>query len=257
MAIVAVLTAAGSGTRLGCSGPKALVEIAGIPMVLRSACALAQAGVERIVITAPEDALDNFSALFPANWLGQADVPGEGPDADSALAPHCQVRVVAGSRESRQASVYRGLTALAPTGQDTVLVHDAARPLTPVAAMRRVIDAIAGGAHAVIPALPVTDTLKRVDIRLAPTTPLPHVVDTPDRASLVAVQTPQGFRGDVLMEAHEQAQHRAANESTAATDDAGLVEEMGQSVHVVLGAPESLKITTSLDLALAQLLAES
>lgn len=116
----------------------------------------------------------------------------------------------------------------------------------------RVIDAVAAGHEAVIPAIAVTDTLKqvaeRVDEGVRP------VVATPDRSMLVSVQTPQGFAWGALRRAHESAAARAASESTAATDDAGLVEAAGGRVVVVEGDPLALKVTTPLDLALAELL---
>ena len=224
----AVLTAAGSGSRLGCEVPKALVELSGRPLVWWAARGLRAGGVGAIVVTAPAASLDEFRA-------GIADIGG--------------VEVVAGSDRSRQASVALGLAAL---GQhkpgDVVLVHDAARPLTPAQVTARVIDAVRAGAGAVIPVLPVTDTLKSVDASGV-------VTGTPRRADMVAVQTPQGFRWDVLMRAHEAGASLGADEAVAATDDAGLVEAIGAVVHTVAGDERSLKVTRPLDLSLAQLLA--
>lgn len=224
----AVLTAAGSGSRLGCEVPKALVELSGRPLVWWAARGLRAGGVGTIVVTAPAASLDEFRA-------GIADIGG--------------VEVVAGSDRSRQASVALGLAAL---GQhkpgDVVLVHDAARPLTPAQVTARVIDAVRAGAGAVIPVLPVTDTLKSVDASGV-------VTGTPRRADMVAVQTPQGFRWDVLTRAHEVGASLGADEAVAATDDAGLVEAIGAVVHTVAGDERSLKVTRPLDLSLAQLLA--
>lgn len=224
----AVLTAAGSGSRLGCEVPKALVELSGRPLVWWAARGLRAGGVGTIVVTAPAASLDEFRA-------GIADIGG--------------VEVVAGSDRSRQASVALGLAAL---GQhkpgDVVLVHDAARPLTPAQVTARVIDAVRAGAGAVIPVLPVTDTLKSVDASGV-------VTGTPRRADMVAVQTPQGFRWDVLMRAHEAGASLGADEAVAATDDAGLVEAIGAVVHTVAGDERSLKVTRPLDLSLARLLA--
>ena len=224
----AVLTAAGSGSRLGCEEPKALVELSGRPLVWWAARGLRAGGVGTIVVTAPAASLDEFRA-------GIADIGG--------------VEVVAGSDRSRQASVALGLAAL---GQhkpgDGVLVHDAARPLTPAQVTARVIDAVRAGAGAVIPVLPVTDTLKSVDASGV-------VTGTPRRADMVAVQTPQGFRWNVLTRAHEAGASLGADEAVAATDDAGLVEAIGAVVHTVAGDERSLKVTRPLDLSLAQLLA--
>lgn len=224
----AVLTAAGSGSRLGCEVPKALVELSGRPLVWWAARGLRAGGVGTIVVTAPAASLDEFRA-------GIADIGG--------------VEVVAGSDRSRQASVALGLAALGQRNPgDVVLVHDAARPLTPAQVTARVIDAVRAGAGAVIPVLPVTDTLKSVDASGV-------VTGTPRRAEMVAVQTPQGFRWDVLMRAHEAGASLGADEAVAATDDAGLVEAIGAVVHTVAGDERSLKVTRPLDLSLAQLLA--
>ena len=182
-----------------------------------------------IVVTAPASCIAEFSAAI--DGLGD-------------------VLVVAGSDRSRQASVALGLAALGDRGTDTVvLVHDAARPLTPPQVTARVIDAVRAGAGAVIPVLPVTDTLKTVDASGL-------VTGTPRRADMVAVQTPQGFCWDVLTRAHEAGASLGADEAVAATDDAGLVEAIGAAVHTVAGDERSLKVTRPLDLALARLLAD-
>ena len=248
---LAVLTAAGSGSRLGCSGPKALVRVAGETMVRRAAWSLARAGVEGLVITAPPEAREAFAA--------------ELADLDVA------VRVVSGSTTSRQASVAAGLAALAGAGRagevvlaedSPVLIHDAARCLTPPAVARRVVAAVRSGAVAVVPGLPVTDTLKEVSPAGEPPSSAfvdedgSLVVGTPDRARLRAVQTPQGFTWNVIRRAHLGASGRAASEATAATDDASLVEALGLPVVVVPGDVRSLKVTTPLDLRLAELLVE-
>ncbi|WP_254873020.1 2-C-methyl-D-erythritol 4-phosphate cytidylyltransferase [Schaalia sp. Marseille-Q2122] len=137
-----------------------------------------------------------------------------------------------------------------------VLVHDAARCLTPAVMIRRVIDAVERGCEAVIPALAVTDTVKQVasEEELSEESASEralesrYVVATPDRSALVSVQTPQGFRWATLQAAHEAGRERAAHEGTAATDDASLVEAMGGRVHVVDGDGMAMKITTSKDL---------
>ncbi|QWW19787.1 2-C-methyl-D-erythritol 4-phosphate cytidylyltransferase [Schaalia sp. 19OD2882] len=241
--VLAVLTAAGSGTRLGCDGPKALVPVGSTPMVVLAARGLAEGGVDRVVVTAPESDMDAFHDLFP---------DGVCPGHEGVA-----VRVVAGSPLSRQASVKNGLDALAEDDSDladsVILVHDAARPLTPASVTARVIAAVRAGHDAVIPAMPVTDTLKQVDQSPADGASS-LVLVTPDRSRLVSVQTPQGFQGRVLLKAHHDAEARGSNETTAATDDAGLVEAAGGQVHVVLGSADSLKVTTTVDLALAEML---
>jgi len=138
---------------------------------------------------------------------------------------------------TRQASVDAGLRAV-PEHVEYVLVHDVARPFVPEDVILRVITALRAGADAVIPALPVTDTIKRVDADGL-------VVDTVDRSELVAVQTPQGFRRSTLIEAHKRG-------GDGATDDAALVEAIGGRVVVVPGDERAFKITTAWDLAVAE-----
>ena len=154
------------------------------------------------------------------------------------LAEVAPVTVVAGGA-TRQESVAAALAA-APPDLSVVLVHDAARALTPPEVVERVAAAVRAGHPAVIPVLPVIDTIKAVDADDA-------VRATVDRAALRAVQTPQGFRRDVLAAAH-------ANAVDAATDDAGLVEALGVRVSCVPGSPHALKITQPFDLAVAELL---
>jgi 2-C-methyl-D-erythritol 4-phosphate cytidylyltransferase len=144
--------------------------------------------------------------------------------------------VVAGGA-TRQASVDRGLGALA-VDVDAVLVHDVARPFVPAEVITRVVAALASGAQAVIPVLPIADTIKRVDAAGA-------IVATLDRTQLRSVQTPQGFVRSVLVAAH------AASRDISATDDAALAEAVGAAVLVVDGADESFKITRPWDLVLA------
>ncbi|MGF0118065.1 2-C-methyl-D-erythritol 4-phosphate cytidylyltransferase [Promicromonospora sp. Marseille-Q5078] len=244
MTTLAILTAAGSGTRLGRDLPKALVDLAGFPLVVHAARRLASSGVvDTLVVTCPAG-LD----------AAVRDVLAQDPHVD------VPVRVVEGGA-TRQASVAAGL-ALAGPDDDVVLVHDAARPLAPPALVRRVAAAVRAGHRAVVPGLPVTDTVKRVAARLAEaaagtTGPaVERVVETPDRALLRAVQTPQGFDRALLGRAHAEGSARAATEGRAATDDAGLVEALGETVHVVEGDEAALKITTERDLTVAGLLLE-
>jgi 2-C-methyl-D-erythritol 4-phosphate cytidylyltransferase len=144
--------------------------------------------------------------------------------------------VVAGG-DTRQESVAAALAA-APAGLDIVLVHDAARALAPSALFEAVAAAVRGGRDAVIPVLPVVDTIKKVAGDGA-------VVGTLDRSTLRAVQTPQGFRRAVLADAHRMV-------GAASTDDAGLVEELGVRVYCVPGSELAIKITRPVDLALAE-----
>ena len=245
---VAVLTAAGSGSRLGAGVPKALVPVGGVSLLRRAAAGLIASGaVSHVVVTAPAEEVDRFRAELE----GLAD-----GSVGAAAGRRSGIEVVAGSPRSRQASVALGLAAaLAAVPQaDVVIVHDAARALTPPEVTQRVVAAVRAGHEAVVPALPVTDTVKEVEVRRAGE-PEP-VVGTPRRDRLRAVQTPQGFSTPVLVAAHRAGAERAGDETLAASDDAGLVEACGGSVVVVAGDERAMKVTTPMDLALAELLLE-
>src|SRR5690625_2402843 len=205
--------------------PKALVELAGTPLVVRAARGILDSGTARtVVITAPTDHVATFTHLL-------TDAFGPNPPADLVVIP---------GGETRQDSVAAALEALPPETSH-VLVHDAARCLTPTSVIERVYQALTGGARAVIPALPVIDTIKSVDAT-------ERVTGTTDSAMLRAVQTPQGFELETLRAAHGQ----QPAEGEGATDDAGMVEALGVDVEVVLGAEEALKITTPNDLKRAE-----
>lgn len=220
----AVVPAAGRGERLGPGAPKALREVGGVPILVHAVTALARArGVDVVVVAAPPEDVAAVVAL-----LADHDVPAE-------------VSVVAGGA-TRQESVRLAVQSL-PAEVDVVLVHDAARPLVPVELVDAVAAAVRAGAPAVIPVLPLTDTVKEVDGDA--------VVRTPNRSSLRAVQTPQGFHRTVLEEAHRCAP------SVDATDDSGLVEALGLTVHTVAGSPEAFKVTRPIDLVLAEALIAS
>jgi 2-C-methyl-D-erythritol 4-phosphate cytidylyltransferase len=209
-----LVPAAGAGVRLGPGEAKALRLLAGEPLLVHAVRGLRAAEVVGPVVVAA-----------PAAQVGAV---GE------LLAPY-DVVVVAG-RSARQGSVRAALEAL-PGGVELVLVHDAARCLTPASVTDDVVAALRSGAEAVVPVLPVADTVKQVDGE--------RVVVTVDRSSLRAVQTPQGFRRDVLERAH-------AGDDDAATDDAVLVESLGGTVRTVPGSDEAFKITRPLDLLLAE-----
>ncbi|OLO76583.1 IspD/TarI family cytidylyltransferase [Actinomyces oris] len=245
---VAVLTAAGSGSRLGAGVPKALVPVGGVSLLRRAAAGLIASGdVSHVVVTAPAEEVDRFRAELEGLPDGSAG---------AAAGRRGGIEVVAGSPRSRQASVALGLAAAlkAVPQADVVIVHDAARALTPPEVTQRVVAAVRAGHEAVVPALPVTDTVKEVEARPAGE-PEP-VVGTPRRDRLRAVQTPQGFSTPVLVAAHRAGAEQAGDEALAASDDAGLVEACGGSVVVVAGDERAMKVTTPMDLALAELLLE-
>lgn len=227
MRVAAILTAAGSGLRLGHALPKALVPVAGVTLVAHAARGLAASGaVDEIVVTVPAGHRPEFvTALAGAGLSG------------------VRFSVVVGGT-TRQASVAAALAALGPE-VDVVLVHDAARALTPSSLVRQVVGAVRDGGRAVVPCLPVTDSL--VDVA-------DHEVRPVDRSTLRVVQTPQGFDRALLDRAHAAAAHRADDETVAATDDASLCAALGEPLTVITGAAAAFKITTALDLAVAEAL---
>ena len=213
------------------------MALGGLPLVVHAASRLVEAGATTVVVTAPVAHVDALRAAL-------ADAAGLCPPL---------VAVVPGG-PTRQASVAAGLTALPSDAGPVVLVHDAARALAPVSLLVRVAQTVAAGHDAVVPALPVTDTV----VRVVPTSDAgpARSAGTLDRRALRAVQTPQGFRRDVLERAHAAGAAVAGDEATAASDDASLVAALGLDVVLVDGDPRALKITTSHDLAVAALLLE-
>ncbi|MBG6183320.1 2-C-methyl-D-erythritol 4-phosphate cytidylyltransferase [Arthrobacter sp. CAN_A214] len=217
-----ILVAAGSGQRLGFGIPKARVLCGGVTLLEHALMNVLASGVaHEIVVVIPGDDIALASVAQAASGgVRVTTVPG-GP--------------------SRAASVRAGLTGLSDE-VGRVLVHDAARALTPGYVFQRVESRLTEGATAVIPVLPVVDTVKIVRSG--------QVAGTPDRAELRIVQTPQGFEAGVLRSAHD----RADAADPAITDDSMLVELQGVPVVVVDGDPLAFKVTTPLDLALAETL---
>jgi 2-C-methyl-D-erythritol 4-phosphate cytidylyltransferase/2-C-methyl-D-erythritol 2,4-cyclodiphosphate synthase len=214
--VAVIVVAAGSGTRLGAGAPKAFVPLAGRTILEHSLHSVAGMSVEpHVVVVAPEELLDEARAVL-GRVIGAGDV-------------------VAGGA-TRQASVTAGLALTADA--DIVLVHDAARALTPAALFDRVVDAVAASGAGAIPGLPVSDTIKRTDAGGA-------IVATVDRSELSAVQTPQGFPAAALRAAYEAA-------ARDVTDDAQLMADAGHPVAVVEGDPLAFKITTAWDLRRAE-----
>lgn len=208
MTTIALLMAAGSGTRAGGDTPKQFAMLGGRPMLAWACGALSRHPQVDSVI-----AVTAASLLEPA----RAALPG--------------AEVIVGG-DTRQASVAAGLAAAQAAGAARILVHDAARPFLPAAVVDRILTAL-DDHDAATPVVPVADTLERDGV-------------TVDRAGLVRVQTPQGFRVDVLARAH------AAAAGTDATDDAQLVRRLGGTVALVQGDPVLDKVTYPADLAAAQ-----
>lgn len=219
MDTLAIVVAAGRGERMGASGPKAFLCLAGQPLLLRAAAAFqAAASVEAIVAVVPRSELETARGLL-------ASLP--------------KLAGVAAGGARRQDSVREGLRQVPPGFGGVVLVHDAARPLVDVA----LIEAVCAAARehgAAVPVLPLADTVKRVREGL--------VRETVDRAELAAAQTPQGFRFELLAQAYAEAERHG----THLTDEAMAVERLGGAVRAVPGSPRNRKITDPEDLAWAE-----
>ncbi|TLP71264.1 2-C-methyl-D-erythritol 4-phosphate cytidylyltransferase [Nesterenkonia sphaerica] len=239
-----IIVAAGSGTRLGMGTPKAAVTLTG-----------------RTVL---EHALDAVTATLQLDVLvlvlpGDAQVQHQLAAAGARAAQRCgvDIRTVSGG-ETRTESVSAGVRAVQQyaqqqswTGAVHVLIHDAARALTPPEVFHRVLTALDSGAQSVVPVVPLADTIKRVG-------PSAHVRQTVPREDLKAAQTPQGFALELLERAYSRSAQLTPEESAALTDEAVIVENLGEQVAVVGGHPHALKITTSTDLVIARaLLAEN
>lgn len=211
---VVIVAAAGRGERLGSGVPKALFKLQGRPLIDLALGQIITSGVaDEIVVVAPEAALDCFR-----------ETVGE------------RAKVISGG-PTRRASVAAGLRVI--NDADFVLVHDAARSLTPPGVFERVKDALLQGAVAVVPVMPVSDTLKRISNNGL-------VSETVDRRGMFFVQTPQGFFASTLRQAHEK-----VPEDVIITDDASMVEWCGTGVQTVMGSFQALKITEPTDVDLA------
>ena len=226
-----VVVAAGRGERLGAGTPKAFVHLGGMTLLEHAVLTVASLrGPGQLVLVVPEDTADDALQIL-----------GEAVPAGSAW----QTSVVGGGRE-RHESVRKGLEALRDS-IDTVLVHDAARPLTPPEVFQRVVAEVREHRQAVVPVVPVADTIKRTD---GGTT----VLGTLDRSTLAAVQTPQGFPRELLVAAHETAQARERNapSNDAPTDDAEVVQRFGGTVRTVPGSLHSHKLSRPEDLLMLE-----
>ncbi|MFJ6652850.1 2-C-methyl-D-erythritol 4-phosphate cytidylyltransferase [Microbacterium sp. NPDC091313] len=219
--VAVIVVAAGSGTRLGAGAPKAFVGIDEHTVLRHALVQVLAAGPAQIVVVAPDDRTGDALTEVLA-------VAGEKRDL---------VSVVSGGA-TRQESVRAGLASVWPDVRH-VLVHDAARALTPPDVFRRVLAALDDGSAAVVPVVPVVDTLKRVEGAVA--------VAAVDRSELAAAQTPQGFSRVDLDAAYAAADREY-------TDDATLMAEAGHPIAVVAGDERAFKITTPSDLARARAL---
>jgi 2-C-methyl-D-erythritol 4-phosphate cytidylyltransferase len=222
---VGVVVPAGTGRRHGADSAEALVELAGRPLLAHAVEAMeASHCVAAVVVVAHPDALELTAKLL----------------ADEGFA---KVTAVVAGGPTRQASVAAGLEAL-PRGPGYVAVHDAARPLVGPGVLDQMLDLLLDiGAAGVVPAVPVIDTIRRVDAAYRST----GIVD---REQLRAMQTPQLFARAVLEEAHRL----AFGDEVDSNDEVALVELAGHRVQVVPGDPENLRVATSLDLTLAEAL---
>lgn len=221
-----MIAAAGKGVRLGHEKPKALVEMAGKPLLAHT--------------------LERFQKI----GLGQNALvlvtPDQRPHFEEVLSRFCSsspYTVVDGGAE-RQISVGNGLKALKPD-TEIVIIHDAARPFVPESAIRDSIQAAEDCGAATV-AIPCNDTILKAE----GINPPEHdwLADTPDRRILWACQTPQTFQVEVIRKAHAFALH----EGFLGTDDASLVRKMGGKVRLIMGSPLNLKVTTKADLAMAE-----
>ena len=214
MHAVGIVAAAGSGLRLGADRPKALVPLAGRPLVAWAVDTLLTGGAHEVVVAVPAEHRDEFAAALPG------------------------VRLVDGGA-TRTASVRAALAAVDPRAT-AVLVHDAARPLTPPDVVRRVLAALGDGARAVVPVLAVVDTMVAVG-------PDGRITGALPREAIRRVQTPQGFHRKTLDEAY-----RRLPATAELTDDAAVVHTIGVPVQTVEGDERAAKVTVAHDLALAE-----
>jgi len=228
--VAVIIVAAGSGTRLGAAQPKAFVSL-GDATVLEHAVARAVAATSapRLVIVVPAGRVDSTTALLSARLPGAAD----------------RVTVVPGGAE-RADSVLAGLAAV-DDSVDVVLVHDAARALTPSSLFDEVARAVADRHAGVLPVVPIADTVKRVGADRV-------VTETVDRSVLAAAQTPQGFPRVDLVEAYRMA--AASGALASCTDDAAVFAAADRTVSTIDGSPLAFKITTPADLERAEAILE-
>ena len=215
MSIWSLLLSGGSGTRMGCAGNKTLLPLLGESAICHALRTLRRHCDGVVMVIRPIDEADIRAALAKS---------------------HLSVEKIVYGGADRQESVYNGLAAL-PDDCDIVLVHDGARPLIDDETVQNVISSVRQYGSG-IASTPVTDTFKQVDENGV-------AVATPDRNFLRAVQTPQGFKKDLLLRAHHEIKQRC-------TDDAALVSQLGVPVHLCEGSRRNIKLTTPEDIAMAE-----
>lgn len=265
--VIAIIAAAGQGTRLRADKPKAFVELSGTSLLGHSISAMhATELVDEIIVVAAPDMLDEAAeviAVCESTVCGSAACEAAAPVRSGAAGANGApaIRLVPG-RGERADSVMAGLEAISvePGVDPIVLVHDAARALTPASMIDRVARAVADGASGVIPVVPVVDTIKAVTETAGhgEARSQAQITKTVDRSNVRAAQTPQGFRYSALFSANEmyyasvQADAEAGTRSFVPTDDASLLEWQGVPVVCVDGDELAFKITTQKDLLLAR-----
>jgi len=225
--IVAILPAAGLGTRMGADTPKQFLELDGVPLVIHTLRRLASCkAITEMIVATRGDGVAPLEARIHEEKFAQP------------------VRVVRGG-DTRQDSVAAALREL-PDDTDIVLVHDAVRPFVTREQIDRVIDE-ARRRHAAILGIPAMDTVKEVKRASLPED-VALITGTIPRERIVLAQTPQAFSAKLLKEAFARAQR----DGVTASDEAGLVERLGHDVHVVLGSERNIKITRPADMDLAR-----
>ncbi|MBQ2009185.1 MAG: 2-C-methyl-D-erythritol 4-phosphate cytidylyltransferase [Selenomonadaceae bacterium] len=224
--VTAIFPAAGKGKRMQAGMNKVLVELEGVPILVRTLARFSRCqAVDRLVVVVAAHEVE-----FVTDMLTRAD-------REYGLKPWL---VTAGGSE-RQYSVWNGIQAVqGAADDDIILVHDAARPLVSEKTILETIR-VAEAKGAAIAAVPAKNTIKLCNAA-------GEVVETPDRSRLWEVQTPQGFRRDILVRANQQ----AMAESFLGTDDASLVERLGQKVFIVESDYRNIKLTTPEDMVIAK-----
>lgn len=222
MKTIALIPAAGMGRRMQAAINKQYLQMDGRPILAHTLALFdGHPRIDRVIVISPADEID-FCRTGIVERFGFSSVQA----------------VIAGGAE-RQDSVRNGLETCGAEADDIVLIHDGVRPLLPRRLIDDVIDTTCRSGACIV-AVPVKDTVKSVENRL--------IVSTPDRRTLWLAQTPQSFRFSLI----DAAYRRAAQEGFTGTDDASLVERIGQPVSVVEGSYRNIKITTPEDLVLAR-----